>query len=92
LSTKKRVYDIAKEYGMTGQDLAKHLRDRGMTQIKGHMAALDDFLVLQIEGMLEAEGRTRVQVRARYPASLSCRYRRRSPVRVLWCPLIHSLG
>ncbi len=63
MSTKKRVYDIAKEYGMTGQDLAKHLRDRGMTQIKGHMAALDDFLVLQIEGMLEAEGRTRVQVR-----------------------------
>ncbi|MFM7282388.1 MAG: hypothetical protein ACKO32_11475, partial [Planctomycetia bacterium] len=63
MSTKKRVYDIAKEYGMTGQDLAKHLRDRGMTQIKGHMASLDDFLVLQIEGMLEAEGRTRVQVR-----------------------------
>jgi translation initiation factor IF-2 len=69
LSTKKRVYDIAKEYGMTGQDLAKHLRDRGMTQIKGHMAALDDFLVLQIEGMLEAEGRTRVQVRGNEEAA-----------------------
>jgi len=64
LSTKKRVYDIAKEYGMTGQDLAKHLRDRGMSQIKGHMTALDDFLVLQIQGMLEAEGRKPVQSRA----------------------------
>ncbi len=64
MSTKKRVYDIAKEYGMTGQDLAKHLRDRGMSQIKGHMTALDDFLVLQIQGMLEAEGRKPVQSRA----------------------------
>ena len=28
--------------------LPKHLRDRGFTQIKGHMTALDDFVVLQI--------------------------------------------
>ena len=45
---------------MSGQDLAKHLRDRGFTQIKGHMTALDDFVVLQIQGLLEAEGHTPV--------------------------------
>jgi len=56
LTQKKRIYDLAKEYGMSGQDLAKHLRDRGFTQIKGHMTALDDFVVLQIQGLLEAEG------------------------------------
>jgi len=48
---------------MSGQDLAKHLRDRGFTQIKGHMTALDDFVVLQIQGLLEAEGHTPIQKR-----------------------------
>jgi translation initiation factor IF-2 len=60
LTQKKRIYDLAKEYGMTGQDLAKKLRDRGFSQIKGHMTALDDFQVLQIQGLLEAEGHRRV--------------------------------
>ncbi len=48
---------------MSGQDLAKHLRDRGFSQIKGHMTALDDFVVLQIQGLLEAEGHTPVGAR-----------------------------
>jgi translation initiation factor IF-2 len=53
---KKRIYDLAKEYGMSGQDLAKKLRDLGFSEIKGHMTALDDFMVLQIQGVLEAHG------------------------------------
>jgi translation initiation factor IF-2 len=56
LTQKKRIYDLAKEYGMSGQDLAKKLRDRGFSHVKGHMTALDDFQVLQIQGLLEAEG------------------------------------
>jgi len=56
LSSKKRVYDIAKEYGMTGQELAAKLRDLGFTQIKSHMTALSDMEVLEIQGRLEAYG------------------------------------
>ncbi len=63
MTQKKRIYDLAKEYGMSGQDLAKHLRDRGFSQIKGHMTALDDFVVLQIQGLLEAEGHTPLAAR-----------------------------
>ncbi len=57
MTQKKRIYDLAKEYGMSGQDLAKKLRDRGFDWIKGPMSALDDFQVLQAQGLLEAEGR-----------------------------------
>jgi len=56
LTQKKRIYDLAKEYGMSGDDLAKKLRDMGFTEIKGRMTALDDFMVLQIQGTLEAHG------------------------------------
>jgi translation initiation factor IF-2 len=56
LSPKKRVYELAKEYGMSGQDLAAKLRDMGFTQIKSHMAALDDPTLLQVQGALEAHG------------------------------------
>jgi translation initiation factor IF-2 len=56
LSAKKRVYDIAKEYGMTGQELAAKLRDLGFTQIKSHMTALSDIDLLEIQGRLEAYG------------------------------------
>ena len=52
---KKRVYDLAKEYGMSGQDLAQKLRDLGF-QVKSHMTALDDFEVLEIQARLEAYG------------------------------------
>jgi translation initiation factor IF-2 len=56
LSAKKRVYDIAKEYGMTGQELAAKLRDLGFTQVKSHMTALSDFELLEIQARLEAYG------------------------------------
>jgi translation initiation factor IF-2 len=56
LSAKKRVYDIAKEYGMTGQELAAKLRDLGFDQIKSHMTALSDVELLEIQGRLEAYG------------------------------------
>jgi len=53
--TKKRVYDLAKEYGMTGQDLAAKLKDLGFP-VKSHMTALDDFQVIEIQARLEAYG------------------------------------
>jgi translation initiation factor IF-2 len=57
LTQKKRIYDLAKEYGISGQDLAKKLKDRGrFGQIKGQMSVLDDFQVLEVQGILEAEG------------------------------------
>jgi translation initiation factor IF-2 len=56
LTQKKRIYDLAKEYGMSGDDLAKKLRDLGFSEVKGRMTALDDFMVLQIQGTLEAHG------------------------------------
>jgi translation initiation factor IF-2 len=56
LTAKKRIYDLAKEYGMSGQDLAAKLRDLGFTQIKSHMTALSDFELLEIQARLEAYG------------------------------------
>ncbi|MCZ6596961.1 MAG: translation initiation factor IF-2 [Planctomycetota bacterium] len=53
---KKRIYDLAKEYGMTGQELAAKLRDLGFAQVKSHMTALSDFEVLEIQARLEAYG------------------------------------
>jgi len=53
--TKQRVYDLAKAYGMSGQELAAKLRDLGF-QVKSHMSALDDFQVLEIQARLEAYG------------------------------------
>ena len=54
--SKKRIYDLAKEYGMTGKDLAAKLKDMGFTQVKSHMTALDDFEVLEVQAKLEAYG------------------------------------
>jgi len=54
--TKKRIYDLAKEYGMAGKDLAAKLKDMGFTQVKSHMTALDDFEVLEVQAKLEAYG------------------------------------
>ena len=56
MSGKTRVYDLAKAYGMSGQDLAGKLRDLGFTKVKSHMTALDDFEVMEIQGRLEAYG------------------------------------
>ena len=53
--SKKRVYDLAKEYGMTGRDLAEKLRDWGFA-VKSHMSALEESDLLMIQGRLEAHG------------------------------------
>ncbi len=56
MAAKKRVYDLAKEYGMTGQELAAKLRDLGFSRVKSHMTALNEYEVLEIRGRLEAYG------------------------------------
>jgi translation initiation factor IF-2 len=53
---KKRIYELAKEYGMTGQALATKLKELGITEVKGHMTALDEFQLLKVQGTLEANG------------------------------------
>ena len=53
---KKRVYELAKEYGMTGQVLASKLKELGITEVKSHMTALDEFQLLKVQGTLEAYG------------------------------------
>ena len=55
-SAKKRVYDIAKGYGMSGQQLAAKLRDLGFSQVKSHMTALSEFELLEVQARLEAYG------------------------------------
>jgi translation initiation factor IF-2 len=56
LSSKKRVYDLAKDYGMSGQQLASKLKELGISEVKGPMSSLDEFLLLRIEGALQANG------------------------------------
>jgi translation initiation factor IF-2 len=56
LSSKKRVHDLAKEYGMTGKEFVAKLHDLGFADVKSHMSALDEFKVLEIRGRLEAYG------------------------------------
>jgi len=41
---------------MAGKDLAAKLRSLGFSQIKSHMTALDEFEVIQVQGILEAHG------------------------------------
>jgi len=54
--SKKRIHELAKEYGMSGKELAAKLRDRGFSHIRSHMTALDEFEVLQVQAVLEAHG------------------------------------
>lgn len=57
--SKKRIHELAKEYGMSGKDLASKLRDLGFNHIRSHMTALDEFEELQVQGVLEAHGLSR---------------------------------
>ena len=41
---------------MAGKDLAAKLRGLGFSQVKSHMTALDEFEVIQVQGILEAHG------------------------------------
>ncbi len=54
--TKKRVHELAKDYGLTGQELASKLRSLGFNDIKGPQSTLDEFLLLHVQGTLEANG------------------------------------
>ena len=56
MSSKKRVYDLAKQYGMSGQQMATKLKELGVTEVKGPMSALDEFLLLRVEATLQANG------------------------------------
>ncbi|MBK7874744.1 MAG: translation initiation factor IF-2 [Planctomycetes bacterium] len=60
MTQKKRISELAKEYGIPGPDLVKKLKDRGFTHVKGPASTLEDYQVMQVEGMLEAEGKKRV--------------------------------
>jgi len=54
--SKLRIHELAKDYGMAGKDLAAKLRGLGFSQVKSHMTALDEFEVIQVQGILEAHG------------------------------------
>jgi translation initiation factor IF-2 len=60
---KVRVYDLAKEYGMKGPELAKVLRKLGFEKIKSHMAVLDAADQMMMVARLEAQGFARVDTR-----------------------------
>jgi translation initiation factor IF-2 len=60
--SKIRVFELAKEYGLKGPELAELLRNLGFDQIKTHMAALDDASLMQIEARLLAHGLNRKAV------------------------------
>ena len=51
--SKLRIHELAKDYGMAGKDLAAKLRGLGFSQVKSHMTALDEFEVIQVQGILE---------------------------------------
>lgn len=54
--SKKRIHELAKEYGLSGKDLAAKLRSLGYSNAKSHMTALDEFELLQAQALLEAHG------------------------------------
>jgi translation initiation factor IF-2 len=53
---KVRVFDLAKDYGMRGPDLAKLLREIGFENVKTHMTVLDDADLMLVEARLSAQG------------------------------------
>jgi len=53
---KVRVFELAKDYGMKGPDLAKLLREIGFDKVKGHMTVLDDGDLMMVEARLSAQG------------------------------------
>jgi len=53
---KVRVFELAKEFGMRGPDLAKLLREIGFDNIRTHMTVLDDADLMMVEARLSAQG------------------------------------
>ena len=59
---KVRVFELAKEFGMRGPDLAKLLREIGFDNVKTHMTVLDDADLMMVEARLSAQGLRRQAV------------------------------
>ena len=59
---KVRVFELAKDFGMRGPDLAKLLREIGFENIKTHMTVLDDADLMMVEARLSAQGLRRQAV------------------------------
>ena len=60
MSTKKRVHELAKEYGLSGQELAAKLKELGFSEISPQ-STLDEFAVAcaghaQAYGLVAASG------------------------------------
>ena len=53
---KVRVFELAREFGMKGPELAKLLREIGFEKVKTHMTALDDADLMMVEARLSAQG------------------------------------
>ncbi|MFM1872976.1 MAG: Translation initiation factor N-terminal region, partial [Planctomycetota bacterium] len=53
---KVRVFELAKEFGMKGPDMAKLLREIGFDNVKTHMTVLDDADLMMVEARLSAQG------------------------------------
>ncbi len=53
---KVRVFELAKDFGMRGPDLAKLLREIGFENVKTHMTVLDDADLMMAEARLSAQG------------------------------------
>jgi len=53
---KKRIHELAKELGLSAQDLVTKLQKLGFSDVKGPQSALDEFSLLRVQGTLEAYG------------------------------------
>ena len=56
MASKKRIHELAKEYGVTSKVMVAKLQSLSFANVKGPQSALDEFQVLQAQGMLEAYG------------------------------------
>ncbi len=54
--SKVRVYELAKQYGMKGPEMADTLRKLGFENVKSHMAVLDEADQMMVMARLEAQG------------------------------------
>ncbi len=53
---KVRVFELAREFGMKGPEMAKLLREIGFEKVKTHMTTLDDADMMMVEARLSAQG------------------------------------
>ncbi|MBM4062625.1 MAG: translation initiation factor IF-2 [Planctomycetes bacterium] len=67
---KVRVFELAKDFGMKGPDLAKLLREIGFENVKTHMTVLDDADLMMVEARLSAQGLRRQPAASEAPAAV----------------------